>query len=57
VAIGPGEHVVRFDYATPGLRLGGLLAALAWLNAAVLALLLRRMRGQPRASVVPIDPG
>jgi hypothetical protein len=57
VATGPGEHVVRFEYATPGLRLGGLLAALAWLNAAVLALLLRRMRGQPRASVVPIDPG
>ncbi len=57
VAVGPGQHRVRFEYVTPGLRLGGLLAALAWLNAAVLALLLRRMRGQPRASVVPIEPG
>jgi hypothetical protein len=27
------------------------------LNAAVLALLLRRLRDQPRASVVPIEPG
>jgi hypothetical protein len=57
VAVGPGQHVVRFEYVTPGLRLGGVLAALAWLNAAVLALLLRRMRRQPRASVVPIEPG
>ncbi len=57
VAVGPGQHAVRFAYVTPGLRLGGVLAALAWLNAVVLALVLRRMRGQPRASVVPIEPG
>ena len=57
VAIGPGRHLVRFQYRTPGLRLGGVLAAVAWLNAALLALVLRRLRGQPRASVVPIEPG
>ncbi|HKE14293.1 MAG TPA: hypothetical protein VKB80_05500 [Kofleriaceae bacterium] len=57
VAIGPGLHRLRFVYRTPGLRLGALLAGAAWLNALALALLLYRMRGQPRASVVPIEPG
>jgi hypothetical protein len=57
VAVGPGLHRVRFLYRTPGLRLGAALAGAAWLNALALALLLHRMRGQPRARVVPIEPG
>jgi hypothetical protein len=57
VAIGPGRHVVSFRYSTPGLRLGAALSAAAWLNAAALALLLLRLRGHERASVVPTEPG
>ncbi|HTE51788.1 MAG TPA: YfhO family protein, partial [Kofleriaceae bacterium] len=56
VAVPRGLHRVSFLYQTPGLRLGALLSAAAWLNALALALLLRRL-AQPRASVVPIEPG
>jgi hypothetical protein len=44
VPVSPGTHQVSFLYETPGLRLGALLSLAAWLNAAALALLLRRMR-------------
>ncbi|HWM86198.1 MAG TPA: hypothetical protein VNO33_10185 [Kofleriaceae bacterium] len=56
VAVGPGLHQVSFRYSTPGLRLGAALAAVAWLNAAMLALLLLRMRGRDRdgAGVGPV---
>jgi uncharacterized membrane protein YfhO len=57
VAVPPGVHRIDFRYRTPGLRLGALLSAIAWLNAALLALVLRRLRGHERASVVPIEPG
>jgi hypothetical protein len=44
VAVPPGLHRIDFEYRTPGIRLGAILAGAAWLNALALALLLRRLR-------------
>lgn len=46
VAIERGKHRIEFRYRTPGLRWGGAVAALAWLNALVLAIVLLRLRGR-----------
>jgi len=44
-----GRHQVQWTYRTPGLRLGGLVSALAWLHLAGAAwLLARRRRRVPR---------
>jgi hypothetical protein len=42
VAIEPGEREVVFRYRTPGLRLGAIIAGLAWLNLLALAWIVRR---------------
>ncbi len=59
VAVGPGLHQVRFHYRTPGLLLGGALSILAWLNAALAGLILRRTRSRAGQATraVPTEPG
>ncbi len=42
VRLDAGERSVQLVYRTPGLRLGGLVAGLAWLNLLVIAWLTRR---------------
>ncbi|HLU64670.1 MAG TPA: YfhO family protein, partial [Kofleriaceae bacterium] len=42
VAVPPGDHEIRFRYRTPGLRLGGLVSLLAWLNLALAAIVIAR---------------
>ena len=44
VRLDAGERRVDLTYRTPGLRLGGLVAGLAWLNLLVVAWLTRRRR-------------
>ena len=44
VRLDAGERQVELTYRTPGLRLGGLVAGLAWLNLLVVAWLTRRRR-------------
>ncbi len=44
VRLDAGERIVDLTYRTPGLRLGGLVAGLAWLNLLVVAWLTRRRR-------------
>jgi hypothetical protein len=37
VRVGPGEHLVSFEYRAPGLRWGASVSLLAWLAASLLA--------------------
>jgi hypothetical protein len=46
VRVTSGRHAIEFRYATPGLRWGAAIAALAWLDVVVLTLILLRTRSR-----------
>ena len=45
VALGPGKHRLRLEYAPRSFQVGAALSALAWIAWLAGALLLRRRRG------------
>ena len=48
VAVDAGEHAIRFRYRTPGLRVGALVSAIAWLSLLVLSAFLAALRRRSR---------